>query len=263
MNLSSYIENIRKADDKIHTVIETSFGDFVTDIKKSKFPFTGKAIIMLVTKSNFIKNSIFDIALNEDLYSANILFRSLIEHFLRHQYLFISFAKDKEDTVGIDYYKYCDMGENFDFLRAIKSTKQIFDPDNVDINTWEILSNISPEFKKLSPKELEDKNRRFTYKNIVKYIVSTIPHTGNDTLLKSIIPTYSELSSFVHGGPGGEDVLLKNQKKDVRSESLKNICRTSFLITKNIKLFTYFFGMQLFPKYLSFYKQISEINLNF
>lgn len=260
MDLVTHIDKIRDVDDNIFKIIEASLLDLTMEVLKSEYPFTGKALVMLVTKSNFIKNSIFDVCENEDLYSANILYRSLIEHFLRHQYLFLNYAKRKNDDIGIDYYNYCDMGENLDFLKSIKSTNKIFDPEHPDINTWEEISKLDKRFSKISPKELKEKSEQFRYRNIIKFLSSTL--SLKDSMLNKIIPLYSELSSFVHGGPYGENMLFAHgvNEKD-RIEKLKNICEMTFEISKGIKLYTYLFAVQINQKYGIFYNQINEASV--
>lgn len=259
MGLSAHISKIRDVDDEIFQIIKGSFVDLIKDVSKSIYPYTGKALTMLFTKSDFIKNSIFDICENEDLYSANILYRSLIEHFLRHQYLFLKYAKNKNDDIGIDYYKYCDMGENLAFLKAIKATNTIFDPEHVDIDTWKEISKLDVRFNECTPKELKQKNKQFSYRNIVKFISSTL--SIEDGLLKNIMLAYAGLSSFVHGGPYGESMLLSHSKEKDRVKKLKNICDMTFTISKGIKSFTYLFAFQINQKYERFYNQINKISV--
>lgn len=262
MDLSERIDRIRDLDDRVfNEVIQHSFADLTKDVLKSEFPCTARALTMLVTKSNFVKNSIFDVSEHEDLYSANILYRSLIEHSLRHQYIFMSYAKNKNDSVGKDYYEYCDMGENLDFLKAIKSTNEIFDPENADIKTWEELSKIDERFQKCTPKQLSIKVDQFKYRSIIKFISSNL--SLKEGILAKIIPLYSELSSFVHGGPYGEKNLFSHAlNEQARLDKLENICEMTFEISKAIKSFTYLFAYQVNKKYGSYYNKINAISLD-
>lgn len=260
MDFADYIEEIREIDAKIHEVIEESLADLARFLSNSKFPKTGTALIMLLTKSNFIKNGIYELCSVEDLYSVNILYRSLIEHFLKHQYIFLNFAKSNNDQIGTDYYSYCDMGENLDYLKAIRSTNTIFDPSNSDIEVWEELVKHDKRFKGISPKKLKEKNDQFRYKNIIRYI-SSLGIEDNGTL-KKIIPQYSELSSFVHGGPYSENILFEKSGSTERIEIMKNTCEMTFSIAKSIKAFTYLFAYQLSNEYGSYYNKIQSIKLD-
>jgi len=262
MNLSTQINKIRDVDDQIFKLVDASLIDLTKDILKSKYPLTSKALIMLVTKSNFIKNSIFDICENEDLYSANILYRSLIEHSLRYQFIIMNCSENKNDDIGIDYYKYCDMGENLDFLKALKSTNAMFaDPSFEELDTWKEISRFDKRFLKSTPKEIKAKKEQFNYKNMIKFLSSTL--SLQKGMFKKIIPIYSELSSFVHGGPQGENTFFTNAiDEEARKRKLINICEITFEITKNIKLTTYLFASQFNQKYVIIYNQIKEASKN-
>jgi len=259
-NSMNFIEDIKSVDEKIHQIMEESFGELIKSISKSTFPSTGKALITLTLKSNFIKNAIFDLCENDDLYSVSILFRSLIEHYLRQQYLFMRYAQEKNDSIGIDYYKYCNMGEDLGYIKSIKYIHKMFDDKN-DFDIWGSYCSVKPEFKNLTKIERKSKVDQFNYKNIISFIWNFSKNEEVSNFLQNIILNYSELSSFVHGGPYGENMMFSNGDKKKRNKKLKNMAELSFTMAKQIKQFTYLFAYQLDTKYGSFYNRLLKSEL--
>lgn len=253
------IEKIRDQDDLIHNVIEESFTELIKDLKKYKYQKTLLAMVNLVLKTNFIKNSIFDLCETDDLYSAKILYRSLIEHSLIHEYLFMKSTVDKNDSVGEDYYKYCDMNEDLKYLKTIKNINKNFNLGKQDIDTWKEISKIKEDFNKITRKNLKFKADQFKYWNIVNYIFNNVKDDFVINFLTKIILEYAELSSFVHGGPFGEKIMYKGFDK-IKDE-LKYMAEMTFSIVKNIKLTTYLLAYQSDKKYGVFYNQIKNVDI--
>ena len=87
------IAKIRDFDDEIFKAMELNFHNSLSTFSNVGFTNVGRAFTMFVTKTNFIKNAIFDLCENDDPYSANILFRSLIEHHLKFMFIFVQSYK--------------------------------------------------------------------------------------------------------------------------------------------------------------------------
>ena len=253
------IKKIRDQDDLIHNIMEKSFTELIKDSKNFKYKKTSSASISLVLKTSFIKNSIFDLCETDDLYSAKILFRSLIEHFLMHQYLFMRSSMEQNDDVGEDYYKYCDMNEDLMYLNSIKNIIKKVDPKKCKIDVWKELSKIKNDFNEIDRKGLKYKADQFKYWNIINYISDNVKDSSVRNFLAEITLDYSELSSFVHGGPYGEKFMLRGiiaiQKE------LGGMAEITFSIAKNIKLTTYLLAFQTHKKYGSYYNQIKNIKI--
>lgn len=256
------IENIRDADDLIHEVVEQSLAALTSELLKSEFPQTGLALTSLAAKTNFLKTAIFDLCENDDPYSAGILFRSLIEHSLRHLYMFIRYAIDKSDAVGQEYYKYGNLGEERDYLKSIKSANNLIDVNFSEFNVWEEIKKIRTDLAGVDVGTLEKLVGQFQYKNIIKYLAVNIKEASVLEFSQKLILNYSELSSFVHGGPSAEREMLKNSKEDLRFKSLVNTAELTFAISKNIKLHTYLFAYQIDRKYGVFYNRINKIKID-
>lgn len=234
-------EEIRDIDFDIHDIFEKNGPVIFEFVKSDKIPKTANTFLIFITKTNFIKESIFELYESQNIYSINILFRSLIEHYLRFQYMFFRVLIDKNDDIGEDYLKFCSLSENIDTGKAWKEIAKILEL-NPTADPYELLKEIIPDFKKYTKEEISKRSDQFRYKNIIRFINNKLnkenKFEGNEFLLK-IIPIYSELSSFVHGGPGADQTLFNTiNEKDRKEEVLKKI-EMSFMIAATVKLFSY------------------------
>jgi len=209
---------------------------------------------VLMNKLNSIKLAIFRCCESDNIYSSNILYRSFIEHYIKHEYIFSRWCTEKTDEVGIEYYKHCDMGENVSYLKALIKNKRIFRNEETSKDVYDILTEISDEFRNISHKFLKEKVEQFSYCNIIKYLQKNrgkylLKKKNGYNYLESIIPEYSELSSFIHGGPYAEFKLITYSKEDKRDEYIRNLSRTAFNLSTFTKMTTYIFATQVDKKY--------------
>lgn len=235
------LEKIRELDFEIQDIFEKNDPLIFKLLKNDKIPKTSNTILLFITKTSFIKESIFELYESQNIYSINILFRSLIEHYLRFQYIFFRVLIDKNDNIGEEYLRFCSLSENIDTGNAWKDVSKILDI-NPAADPYEILKEVNSDFKKFSKQEIVTKSNQFRYKNIIRFINETINKEnrfkGNEFFLQ-IIPIYSDLSSFVHGGPSADQTLFKIKKEEDRVENLINKIELSFMITATVKLFSY------------------------
>jgi len=230
------IENIRDLDDLVFEEFQIYFPKISSSKFKEKYPITLKLSILFTTSTNFIKNSIFDCSENDDLFGAKILFRSLIEHFLRFKYVWFNWAKYKDDDCARKYLEFNEAREILDSLKSEIDKYKLMNPD-FQVSSWSELLDKFPNMKNLSKKEIEEETLKYTYKNIIKFIQQTIKNQ-EVPLLGSLILEYSKLSSFVHGGIGAHQELLTfNNEKD-RVKEYERICGLSFQIASSVKLFS-------------------------
>lgn len=165
------IDDIRDRDDLVFNVFKDNHPIVEDYLRITKFPATATALLMLNTSSNFIKNSIFDVCETTDIYSGKILFRSLIDHFLRFNLLFLSWVTEKSDEVGHNYLSICDAKDVIDLMKAYKFVGTIRGVQRPSESDDEILKQFpNPIFQKYSKKEVEQLAQQYTYKNIIKKI---------------------------------------------------------------------------------------------
>ncbi|MBU1100136.1 MAG: hypothetical protein KKA84_07005 [Bacteroidetes bacterium] len=245
------LENIRDLDDEIFEVMQINFHTAISTFSKVGLSNVGKAYTMFITKTNFIKNAIFDICENDDPYSANILFRSLIEHHLKYMFIFIRNTKEQNDNVGVEYYQYCDFSESIIIGKSWLDSWQILTPENED-KLYEVIIEKKPELKSFSKKEIIQKAKQFNYRNIVSFIKESIAEANsNYGWLDKIIPNYGDLSSYVHGGPLADKYLTYFGNENKRNKELLNICQLTFITANNLKQLLYLLLAELDKKQYS------------
>jgi hypothetical protein len=257
------IEDIRVQDEFIFNIFKRNFPIVKEHLTKTKYPKTLLAMIILDTGANCLKCSIFDVAENTDLYGAKVLFRSLIEHFLRFNFLYLTCAKEKSDQAGEEYLTFCNAKDELDLAKAYKTVNAMWSstPNN---ETWEnILKGLqNPLYKNYSKQFIENKVKKYTYKNLIKSINLMINYDTKDIdpgLLGSIIIAYSELSSFVHGSQFAfrkmEEVITNN----TLDSELVEICKMTFMLSSIIKMFSYSLFLNEDSRLTTAFKEIQDL----
>lgn len=256
------IETIRDFDGEIFEVFEENGHNSISTFSKLGQKNVGRAFTMFVSKTNFIKNAIFDICENDDPYSANILLRSLIEHHLKFMFIFIRHTKEQNDDVGMEYYQFCDFSESLMIGKSWLDSWQILTSENED-KLYEIIIEKNPDLKKYSQKEIIQKTKQFNYKSILTFIKDSVKNSQYGWL-DQVIPNYGDLSSYVHGGPLADKYLLHFYNVEERKKELINICSLTFLLSNTLKQFLYVLLAQLDKEqYLESLNKIDQIIINF
>lgn len=208
------IETLRDKDDEIFAKFE-EISPVIYELPKiDKFKKTGNAMLSLFSKLGFLKTGILDVAETGNVYTFNILFRSFLEHMLRANYIFMRWADEKTDEPGEEYFSLKPL-EEFEYIKAWnwavrksggkmeKSPKAIFKEIYPDIDNERLI-------------KLEEIQSKFRYRQIIQSI-NSILNESEINILHKIVPTYSQLSSFTHGGPY-TDALLEEYLSETDRE---------------------------------------------
>ncbi len=211
------------------------------DINNSKFPKTGKALLIFTDKIDEISKTLTPEITN--FYTSQVLTRVIFEHYLVSDYLYTRSKLDLSDNVGQEYYKEYLCGEFFKRFSYSKQVDQIIDNNPEKKTQLEIIKESLPEFEDLTNAELqrifEIKNSFYDLKKIGKYLIKSETEKysiANFNKAKlDLIKRYSDLSSYVHGGPLAERdfMTLDIQKKE---EIVKENVDWSKLASKLSKL---------------------------
>ncbi|HXK37738.1 MAG TPA: hypothetical protein VJ579_01595 [Candidatus Paceibacterota bacterium] len=187
---------------------------------KSRYPRSAYSLTTYSIKLQYLNNSINYCKDIGDYYSLCVLFRSLLEHYFRHLYIYTRALKENSDDVGIEYYGKLNGHEDLCSLRS-----------NISLNTklTGIKSILSLGGEQ--NKSLDDIAQNFKINNILSYINenigenSELRETSKDSLNR-YSRLYSTLSSFVHGGPYAEKYMglysKNNTSKDKDIEFLSD-----------------------------------------
>lgn len=231
------IERIRELDNDVFEELKvflpkTSASEFVKE-----FPATSILINMFDTSGTFIKNSIYDNCESDNYYGVKILYRSLIEHYLRFQFLFVNWGLTKSDKFATDYLEYNTAREVLDVIRA-KVTEQQLYQSNFKIEDWDMFLKDHPDFKNKSRKEVEIETQKVTFNKIIGFLNKEF-NKGNKEMsrfLGELIIDYSNLSSYVHGGMTSYREMISNDNLIKREKEYNRIAGLSFQLSNSIKL---------------------------
>ncbi|MDD2392054.1 MAG: hypothetical protein PHU94_03875 [Bacilli bacterium] len=225
--------------------------------EKSKFKYTSKALLMFMVKSGFISSSINYLVQTNNLYSSSILFRSLIEHYFRHLYIYTRALRDDNDSVGIDYYKNLKNSETIESFSKINNFNKIINPNET---TWKVGGEENKQISKIA--------KQFGIKEILIYLINNFHSSELNKLLpekklkqdfKKILDEYAKLSSSIHGGPTAEKIIdnyHKNKKSKQKDEEYFVV--QSFKMQKAITETTFLFACLLDNKCCDIYKLIKK-----
>jgi len=233
--------------------IQESLPFIIESLQKTKFKYTGKALVSFIPKSSYLINSLLFSCKSGDPYSASILFRSLIEHSFRHLYLFVRALNDKNDDGGKAYYNSLKANEDLESVEKIINYKKIVYPKDTQWNTKGNHNNAIREIAK-----------NFRIEKIFHYLISNNNNKSSEIierykkkyLLERLIE-YTNMSSSVHGGPFGELALYELQKDKSKLEvTLNKFSNESFLLHKSLVETTYLFASLMDEETKKYYDDI-------
>lgn len=235
----SEIKRIRDLDDEIFDELQQYFPKTTSSKFVKLFPYTTGMIQLFDTSGTFIKNSIFDSCDSDDYYGMKILYRCLIEHYVRFQFIFINWNLTKNDEFAKEYLEYNNAREVLDLLRAKISEQQLFDPNYI-LKDWDSFLKDHPNFKSKTRKEVEEETKKYSFKNIVRFLNEQVKigKTVTSEFLGNLIVEYSNLSSFVHGGMKSYQEMMLMNNELMRKKEYERICELSFQLSNSIKLFS-------------------------
>ena len=247
------IEDIIDIDDELFEQLNTPLTEMCIEIKKSKFQKTLEAIFMLQLNISFLKNGIFKNAEDENYYSINVLLRSLSELFIKHLYLFIEFCHKKDDFVGQEYYKWTDIKEYQDYFNGLKKEKALLSEAQKEFNLDEIISEVYSGYAELPNKEKKD--NKYSFYKLLKYVNEKLP--TKNPILTNLPTDYSIMSSFVHGGPHANRLVMFNGvNEENRKQEIYQICKKAYLFSIMSLINTFVTFGQFNHKYLSYLELI-------
>lgn len=183
--------------------------DISCDIEVSVYAQTLKALYRKIQLIDRIKNSL--VKLEEEHYCSQILFRSLVEHYLLAYYFFLKCTIDSTDKTGEDYY---DRYANSEFFK-----EQMYGIHLDDLKkrqkrkiTIDTVKELYPSLTDMTDADLQEYHKGATQftdmKKIGDYLIANKdfqPFIGAvSESIFNLLERYNVLSSFVHGGPYAE-----------------------------------------------------------
>jgi|GEM_PF-4651168 len=190
----------------------------------SDLPLTGKALYMLFSKCLMIKDSIFAQAESDNVHATMILYRSYIEHFLKHQYIFYRARELGSDEVGEQYYGQCQVRNELDSAQAQECRSRIFGQGFAYPDYWSDIPALFPEPGKEIGNlgEFEAVVRQFYAPRILEYLSVAVPASGAEEsdreIYREMAFGYIEYKSHVYGEPWTDRELLVMSEEPRRGD---------------------------------------------
>lgn len=218
---------------------------FLSNIKSIDKPISVFSIFTFLPRIESIRAGIFEMLKIDEIYSAKILYRSLIEHWVKFQFLLLKTLDAKDDAVGIDYWFFGQGQENLDFTKSLKSIR-LFLNINDDILPIDELKKLQAIPKELSAAKIRSRLEQFKYKNMTNYLIdnySTISKKRDIIWFLEVFPRFSLLSSYVHGGPNSIN------SEDPLSDDFDVIVNTATVASLSTRQFTFILLYQYDKKF--------------
>lgn len=177
-----------------------------------------RVISILETRIFSIVLGILNLVLEDNIYSSKILLRSLIEHCVKLDYLTQISLYSKNDNIFNEYLIFNDLAEELQYLKGLNYTSKILNNKDIDYEALKDLKRRKPDVQQYTEKQIFEKASQFGFRNMFKYINETKDRNPfdlkNEDFRKGfeaflhIGTLYSDLSSFVHGGPAADKFVL-------------------------------------------------------
>lgn len=226
---SEWLDEVKDKNDENFETVQDIMPTFFKFLKRCKHKKTFLALFSFHTHLSTLKNALICMSEENNIYSMKALYRIFLEHWLKGVYIWTRYTKEKTDNAGIEYSSLGRIGEELKYGNSIKQVSDLLNAETKNIDVWDTLCNHDQNLKKLNKKDVINNIRKFEYKSIVKYLIDN-KAPGADWV-GIIIPEYSELSSFVHGGPNAMDQYastLRNKQFKEYQGMIRfgfNICR--------------------------------------
>lgn len=230
----NWLNGVREKNDEYFETIQDIMPSVFTFAKQCQHKKTFLALTNFHTHLLTLKNALIDLSEDNNIYSMKALYRVFLEHWLKGTYIWTRYMKENTDDVGLEYYSLGRVGEELKYGNSIKHTSTMLNAETKDFNVWDILCSYDQNLKKTTKQNIISGTEKFEYRNIVKYIIDN-KAPGADWV-GVVIPEYSELSSFIHGGPGASDQYLSLYNKQFKE--YKGMIRFSF---NSCRIFSYSF----------------------
>jgi len=253
---SKWLIIVREKNDEYFEVVKEIIPTFLQYSKNCAHKKTIPVLFVFHAHLSTLKNAIIDISEEDNMYSVKALYRIFLEHWLKGTYIWVRYAKEKNDDVGVEYNSLGRVAEEFKYGNSLKQVSAMLDAESKNLDVWDTLCKCDPSLNKFNKAKIKENIRKFEYKSIAKYLIDNKAPGVN--WVPMIISEYAELSSFVHGGPSASaqysSTLYKKQ-----FEEYQGMIRFSFNTCRAFA-FLVFTLMLKEPAYLKDEKIVSLIH---
>lgn len=263
---------IEKVFNEVFKIIENDLGTLIKN--NPEFNQSFRYLSIFEVRISRIVQGILDLLLQDNLYSCKILLRPLIEHTLKLDYLIQKSLSDNNDEIFKEYALFCDLSEESQYQKSLDFKTKILTDKEIDEEAYQDLIKRKPEIKDYSKNKISEKANQFTFRNVFRYLNNNRDYdyvnSTDDNLKKSyetylhIGSLYSDLSSFIHGGPFADTFEFKIQfDKEENDIEIIDICE--YVVIMNFYASIAFVGFcnKLENKYDENLKRIIDYQLEY
>lgn len=252
------IDELLQLNAELSETISKSIGVVSESLSKTKFKKTSRALLAYIPKAGYIHNAVLNCCATHGGYAAGILFRSLAEHTFRHLYIYTRALKEDSDAVGDEYYGKLKGSEDLESFTKMNNYTKVVRPDQTPWST-----------KGDHNKDIAEVGKKFGISNIFLYLIEnskTDKHLideGMKDYLLGRLKQYTDMSSYVHGGPFAEmsyEALMNDPEK--MNGHLEGMAQESFKLYKSIVEVTYLFSSLFDEQITSHYESIHKLGEN-
>jgi hypothetical protein len=232
------IEEIEIKFEKQNLVFEKTITKLENNKKEILFPVSNQILRSLASNMSLIFRSIIENGKYCNLYPSMILYRSLIEHFLKANYIFEKTIYTQSDEVAEAFQKYYLISE---FLAEKAGVLEMEDLQKGNINKTDFLKFLVtnfPDFEgfdKDNQREISAAIKQFSLKEMIKHSYNLHKDKANSNVISNMIPEYSKVSTFTHGGMYANFLMEKFSEKNLTKNELERICEISMISVLTIK----------------------------
>ena len=235
--MTNKVDKIRDTDDLLFEEFQEYFSKIANSCFAKTFPQTCNLSLFFDTSINFIKTGIYENVDADNLFAVKILFRTLIEHYLRYHLIWFKWCACKNDEYSKHYIMYSEAKEVIDTIKAEINANNL--NSNWDtVEQWRKVLKTYPKLNGLSEADIKTECNKFSIKNIIRFINVELGEKFKTSMLQSILVEYSKLSSYAHGGIASHYDFLRYSEEDIRIVEMERIVALSTQIAASVKLFT-------------------------
>lgn len=254
-DINNKFEKLFELNNRLSAEIQSSLPIVIESLGKSKFKYTSRALLSFIPKSGYLNSAVLELTASRNIYSAAVLYRSIIEHSFRHLYINTKALKDDSDDIGRTYCKTLKASEDLQWFDKVnKHNKKVGENKTV----WNTKGDHN--------EAIRNAKREFLFSNILSYLQSNNTNKSeevkkfvNQHLLERSVE-YDNLSSAVHGGPFGESALFNlHQDQKKYNDTLYKFANESLGLHYSIVQSTYLFTYLMDDKIQEQYEKINVI----
>ena len=212
---------------------ELLYSDLKQAIDKAKtkvhFPISNEVLGDLVRNTTYILLSIFDAAGKDNLYTAFILYRSLLEHFYKSMYIVDRMIATGSDDTAEKYKIHYFVSELLAEQAGVLEMEDLLNDSKVKTDFIQFLTTKIPGiegFDKSNQREISEAVKQFNLKEIIKQLHNNYKKedslAATNYVVAQTIPEYSHVCTFTHGGPYASMLMDKIiGSNDVENQLMK------------------------------------------